>query len=398
MKVGFLYDAVYPWIKGGGEKALYELASALRDRGHECHLFGMHLWDGPADIVRDGLHYHAVCPNIPLYTADGRRRTSQPLRFAWGVLTRLPRYDLKSFDLLDVHAFPIASAPAFWLVHALRARRVPWLLTWLEVWGSDYWRNYLGFKGRIGAAVERWCARVAPHHLCISPNTGRRLHELLGVDSSRISVIPRGFVPPPGDGPAPLKAASTAVIAGRLRSYKRVDVAVRAWPAVVAQLPEARLRIVGDGPQRDELQQLATKLGMNGHITFCGQLPERRKVLDEIASAELLLQPSQREGQSIVVLEALTLGTPALAAVGPETAVSDFLGSGPAAELAKIDVAAPPEAWADRIVRLLSDQVARAALVATGRGQVSDLEWDRHIAPAVEQLYLRHIAASQGSK
>ena len=73
------------------------------------------------------------------YGVDGKRRIAQPLGFAWGVLTRLGRHDLKSFDLLDVHAFPFFSVPAFWIVRLLRARRVPWLLTWLEVWGRDYW-------------------------------------------------------------------------------------------------------------------------------------------------------------------------------------------------------------------------------------------------------------------
>jgi len=392
VKLGFLYDAVYPWIKGGGEKTLYELAIALRDRGHECHLFGMHLWDGPRDIRREGLHYHAICPNLPLYGPDGKRRASQPLQFAWGVLTRLPRYDLKSFDLFDVHAFPFLSVPPFQLVHLLRARRVPWLLTWLEVWGADYWRRYLGRKGLLGALVERWCGRTAPHHLCISPNTGRRLTTLLDVDPERVTVIPRGFHPPEAgpptaaDGPR-RRDSDKVVVAGRLVAYKRVDLAVRAWPEVVRKLPQAELHVVGDGPERAALAALAGELGVANNVIFRGQLPEREQVLDEIASAVLLLQPSQREGQSMVVLEALTLGTPVLALTSDESAVGDFLGDGPHAELARLDDGASPAAWAERIVRLLNDDGARQALVENGRKQVADLGWAEHIAPRVEALY-----------
>ncbi|MGC3969899.1 MAG: glycosyltransferase [Pirellulales bacterium] len=303
MKIGFVYDAVYPWIKGGGEKTLFELACQLRDRGHECHLFGMHCWDGPADVELDGLHYHALSPNLPLYGPGGTRRIAQPLRFAWGVLTKLGRYDLRSFDIFDVHAFPFFSVPAFTLVRRLRAPKLPWLLTWLEVWGRDYWRRYLGAKGVIGSALERRCAATSPHHLCISPTTGRRLHELLGVPQDRIHVIPRGFNTSADPERRALKIPGRVLIAGRLLSYKRVDLALRACERVSQSLPSVELRIVGDGPERAALETLAGKLNLGNRVKFLGQLANHADVLAEIAAAELLLQPSSREGQSTVALE-----------------------------------------------------------------------------------------------
>jgi glycosyltransferase involved in cell wall biosynthesis len=394
VKLGFIYDAVYPWIKGGGEKTLYELASALRDRGHECHLFGMHLWDGPADIEREGLHYHAICQKLPLYGSDGKRRATQPLRFAAGLYRRLPRYDLASFDLFDVHAFPFFSVPAFAAVHRDRMPQVPWLLTWLEVWGDDYWRRYLGWKGRLGAGIERWSARLGPHHLCISPTTGRRLERLLGVAPSRVSVIPRGFAPP-DDPPVVARRSRRCVAAGRLLSYKRVDLLVRAWPTVLRRVPDAELTIVGGGPERESLERLTQELDLTASIRFLGELPEREQVLAEIAEATLLLQPSVREGQSTVVLEALLLGTPVLAAVGEETAVGDFLGPLPAVEAARLDAAAGPEAWGVRIAELLNDESRRCRLADEGRRAVASLGWKDHIAPQVEELYRRLIAPSR---
>jgi glycosyltransferase involved in cell wall biosynthesis len=387
VKIGFIYDAVYPWIKGGGEKTLYELACALRDRGHECHFFGMHLWDGPMQIEREGLHYHAICPKLPLYGPSGKRTIKQPLRFAWGVLTNLGRYDVASFDILDVHAFPFFSVPMFQVARIAHFRKVPWLLTWLEVWGRDYWKRYIGWKGIFGAMVERWCAKNAPHNLCISPTTGRRLHELLGVPSDKITVIPRGFFPPTEAELATFqlqRVPGKVVVAGRLLSYKQVDVVVRAWPQVIKQVPQAELHIIGDGPERASLEQLAADIP-GVHVR--GQLPEREQVLAEIASASLLLQPSAREGQSTVVLEALTLGTPVVAATGPETAVGDFLGDGPLASLARLDVAASSEAWAERIVQLLGDEAARSELAAMGLREVATLGWKEEIAPRVERLY-----------
>jgi glycosyltransferase involved in cell wall biosynthesis len=390
VKFGFVYDAVYPWIKGGGEKTLYELASALRDRGHECHFFGMQLWDGPVDMVREGLHYHGVSPAAPLYGPDGKRRMAQPLGFAWGLYRRLPSYDLKSFDLFDVHAFPFLSVPPFAAVQRDHMPRVPWLLTWLEVWGADYWRRYLGWKGSLGAAVERWCGRTAPHHLCISPTTGRRLQTLVGVPSERISVIPRGFAPPERLTAVP-RDGRRCVVAGRLLAYKCVDVAIRAWPEVVRQLPGTVLHVVGDGPERTSLEASARSLNLADAVRFLGQLPEREQVLTEIASADLLLQPSQREGQSTVVLESLSLGTPVLAATGDETAVGDFLGPEPATSLARMPHNAAPVEWAGRIVELLRDAPLRQQLLRAGQGAVAELGWREHIAPQVEALYERVI-------
>jgi len=393
VKIGLIYDAVYPWIKGGGEKTLYELACALRDRGHECHFFGMHLWDGPAEMTRDGLHYHAVCPKLPLYGAGGKRTILQPLRFAWGVLTRMRRYQPATFDLFDVQAFPFFSVPAFQVARLFGFRRVPWLLTWLEVWGRSYWLRYIGAKGIVGALLERWCAATAPHHICISPTTGRRLHELLGVGEAKISVIPRGFQPPEAASLARFaqpRDPQKVVVAGRLLSYKQVDVVVRAWPEVRLAAPQAELHIIGDGPELHCLMDLAEQLQVRaeaGGVYFRGQLAEREQVLAEIASAALLVQPSAREGQSTVVLEALTLGTPVVAATGPETAVGDFLGIGPLAHIARLDVDAAPSAWAERIANLLADEPTRNELAAMGKREVATLGWEETIAPEVERLY-----------
>ena len=75
-----------------------------------------------------------------------------------------------------------------------------------------------------------------------------------------------------------------------------------------------------------------------------GQKAEMDDVLGAIGSASLLLQPSAREGQSRVVAEAMALGTPVLAAEGPETAVADFLSGGPHGDacLLPIDAARRP--------------------------------------------------------
>ncbi|MFA7073527.1 MAG: hypothetical protein WC138_13610, partial [Methanoculleus sp.] len=48
LKIAYVYDAVYPWVKGGVEKRIHEVSVRLAERGHEVHVYGMRCWDGPA--------------------------------------------------------------------------------------------------------------------------------------------------------------------------------------------------------------------------------------------------------------------------------------------------------------------------------------------------------------
>ena len=62
MKIAFVYDAIYPYVKGGVEKRIWELAVRLSSRGHDVHLFGMKFWEGGDILVHEGISLHGVCP------------------------------------------------------------------------------------------------------------------------------------------------------------------------------------------------------------------------------------------------------------------------------------------------------------------------------------------------
>ena len=52
MKIALVYDAIYPYIKGGAEKRFYEIAKRLSKKGHQMHLYGMKLWEGDKVIKK----------------------------------------------------------------------------------------------------------------------------------------------------------------------------------------------------------------------------------------------------------------------------------------------------------------------------------------------------------
>ena len=173
MKIAFIYDAVYPYVKGGVEKRVGELAIRLAARGHEVHIFGMKYWDGDDVLTRDGVLLHGVCPAKKLY-AGGRRTVPQALWFAIHLVRPLAK---ERFDIIDCQQFPyLHCIPVRFIC---RARRIPMAITWHEVWG-DYWPEYLGSKGLFGKAIERYIASFRSPVIAVSPTTAGRFRELSG--------------------------------------------------------------------------------------------------------------------------------------------------------------------------------------------------------------------------
>ena len=100
---------------------------------------------------------------------------------------------------------------------------------------------------------------------------------------------------------------------GRLVPRKGFDQTIRGWQDVVAQHPTAHLMIVGDGPQRPELQELIASAGLQKHITLTGPLSDA-DLLAAYRSADLFIMPNRTmpdgdtEGFGLVFLEANACG------------------------------------------------------------------------------------------
>jgi glycosyltransferase involved in cell wall biosynthesis len=165
--------------------------------------------------------------------------------------------------------------------------------------------------------VERLTARLAD--AIVSPSQAVRA-ELIreGVDARKIRNIPYGFdftrmqrIDPAAVAAIRseflLETAFTAVAVGRLSWEKSYPTLLRAWRGIAADHPTARLLVVGDGPLRDQLVQLAYILGVGSSVTFTGW---RSDALTIIAAADVVIHVSWTEAMQQVAVEALALAKP----------------------------------------------------------------------------------------
>jgi glycosyltransferase involved in cell wall biosynthesis len=135
-----------------------------------------------------------------------------------------------------------------------------------------------------------------------------------GVPGERIVVIPNG-VETEAAAPKSDYAAGDpvrVVFVGRLHPQKGLDVLLEAFRAVLESAPERRWRlsVLGDGPLRARLEAQAERLGLGGAVEFCGAVGD---VPARLLSSDIFVLPSQAEGMSNALLEAMAHGLPVVA-------------------------------------------------------------------------------------
>jgi glycosyltransferase involved in cell wall biosynthesis len=152
--------------------------------------------------------------------------------------------------------------------------------------------------------------------VCYSESTKKDM-ESVGIPANIISIFPMGL---DHDRYKPGKKSKTPffVFVARLVSMKRADLCIRAMSYVIKNVPDARLAIIGYGPQEIYLQKLIRKLKLDYIVTivnknnlyFSKDMKDVKvKLLQE---SWVLLLPSVKEGWGMVVTEAAACGTPSI--------------------------------------------------------------------------------------
>ena len=350
MRICLIYDCLYPYTVGGAERWYRNLAERLAGAGHEVTYLTLRQWEAGEDPQIDGVRVVAAGPRMALY-AGGRRRIAPPLRFGAGVLWHLLRHG-RGYDVVHCSSFPYFSLLAAALVR--RPSRYALVVDWLEVWSAEYWREYLGWAGRIGIAVQRLCARVPQRAFCLSELHAARLREegLRG----EVTVL-KGLFAGSVEPAEPLAGDLSVVFAGRLIPEKNALSVVAAVALAATRVPGLRGIIFGDGPQREAVLASIASLGQPALVSAPGFVASEQ-VHETIRRASCLLLPSRREGYGLVVVEAAAVGTPSIVVRAPDNAAVELIEEGVNGVVAR---SASPEDLAGAIVAVVSAGAAMRA-------------------------------------
>jgi glycosyltransferase involved in cell wall biosynthesis len=255
-------------------------------------------------------------------------------------------------------------------VHDLTAIHHPELCTA----DSLQWPSLLERALRRGA----WVNTVSEFVAC-------EVREHFDVDPERVVAVPNGLSPPLPPGPGTDGAAGRhlaggpryVLALGTVEPRKELPVLVRAFDALAADDPELRLVIAGpDGWGAEALTAAVDRARHRRRIVRLGWVSAEQRVA-LLRGAAALAYPSRYEGFGLVPLEALAVGTPAVATTAG--ALPEILGD--AAPLV------PPgdvDALAAALGRVLADRTHRAGLLAAGASQVARYRWERTVDGLVE--------------
>ncbi len=342
MRILVVYDCLYPYTIGGGERWYRTLAERLAADGHDVSYLTMRQWDRGTSAELAGVDVRVAGPRMELYV-DGRRRIAPPLVFGAGVLWHVLRHG-RRYDVVHTASFPYFSLLAAAIVRPLH--RYELVVDWFELWSLAYWRGYLGtVGGRIGWAVQKACVRVPQKAFALSRMTAGRLRAQ-GVRGP-VEVL-TGIHALPDATAQPRPAQPVVVFAGRHIPEKRVPALVHAFAALRDRAPELRLAIYGDGPQRAEVLRLISTLQL-GDMASAPGFVDAAELRDALADALCLVLPSRREGYGLVVVEAAARGVPSVVVADPDNAATELVDEG---ENGFVAPSASPEDLADAILRV----------------------------------------------
>ena len=268
-----------------------------------------------------------------------------------------------------------------------RRRRIPFVAS-LKGIIADELQNERGWTHAllsIQAGWERRNVARADRVLVTSRYCAGAVERVYGVAPERIAVVPepidledwqRRFAR------APRRPSERPTILSVARMYprKRLEDLLEAVALLRRRLPDVRLSIVGDGPERDRLLRRHAALGLGDAVVFLGEV-SRSRLAEEYVNADCFCLPSVQEGFGIVFLEAMAAGLPVVACRA--AAVPEVVPDGVAGLLV-----APhrPGQLADALEDVLTDSRRRKDYGDAGRRRAAEFG-----APRVAQRFLEAV-------
>jgi len=353
----------WPPLGGGGGVAMGTIAKELAQR-HTVHVLTSGAGGLPsAETIADGRITVFRCPAFLRHSKSVASIASM-LAF-WPLGVRLGKKLLRRYryDVINTW-FAIPSGPVG--VGIAKRGDIPHVLTIIggDIYDPSKW--YSPHRNPVLKQVVRSVLRKADGHTAISRDIEARTRDIYGFDRP-IDVISLGITEPTFEPRSRqdlgLQDGVTYLISvGRIVRRKDYPTLLRALKRVGRS--DVHLLLLGDGPERGNLEAFSKQLGIAERVHFRGFVPEEEKY-QLLAAADVFALTSLHEGFGLVYLEAMHCGLPVIASrTGGQV---DFLADGETGYLVPTGDA---ESLANALQMMLDEPALRAAMAEKNRERV----------------------------
>lgn len=337
-------------LAGGAENYVYELARHWIKAGHRVTIFCGNDGQSPRNEIIDGVEII--------------RRGGFYFVYFWAFLYYWLQFRGKYDCIIDSqNGVPFfaplyAKEPIYALMH--------------HVHQKVFWHSLPKHLAFIASALEKYLMPLAYRNtkfITVSESSKRAMIDL-GLGRAGIEIVYPGIdlmrLVPGDKSDAPI-----VLYLGRLKSYKSIDVLIRAFAAVASEIPSAELIIAGSGEEEAHLRDTARNLALNGQVKFLGKVSEVEKV-NLLQKAWVFVNPSLMEGWGITTLEANACGTPVIA--------SDVPGLRDSVQNTNTGFLVPygeKQELSDKIIELLRNQEKRKQMSQNAHDWAKQFDWGK---------------------
>lgn len=316
----------------------------------------------------------------------------------------------RGMRVITLHKRPGVDVGLLWrLQKLLRAQQIDILHT--HVFTANLWGRLAGILAQVPVLIthehstftiadqtrqriEQQLARKTTRIISVSEQLRRGLIETGGLPADKIITIHNGLRLPVSVNEATRKALQRELdlsrfspligSIGRQEVRKNYPLLLEAMPKILEHYPQAGLLLVGEGPETSHLKQLAQANGLAGHVIFAGH---RQEIYELLSFMTVFCLPSQTEGISMAILEAMAAKVPVVATrVGgnPEIIADDRYGV--------LVPANDTHALATALLETLNDREAACTRAQAGEKFVLENFSEQQMIQRITTLYLTAYA------
>ena len=345
---------------GGAQTHVIELCRALRGQVRFSAVIG----GEPGSFLQHTLQ----ALDVQTTALPDLRNSLNPLRLLTSVRSLLAHLHPHAPDIIHVHSAvagvvarlvgKLRQIPVVYTVHGFGFKPQAPALIRLNAWLAE-------------ALLAAWTTRM----VCVSAHE-KSLALRLPMDPARASVIPNAIADVVWQSDQRPPQPSIVMVA-RMAAPKRHDLLLQSMGLLAASGQRPPLRLLGDGPQRQQLQQLTNQLDLP-HVQFSGDV---HNVAEQLAQHQIFVLLSDHEGLPMSLLEAMRAGMAIVASRLP--GVEELLQDGDSALLVGNDALEVQHA----LQRLLADAPLRQRLAAAARARYEQHHKPEALAAQVLQVY-----------